>query len=497
MGSSPTGPTTFLSLGGVVLTNIAAIRSSDKSVREAVKYTLNSLGLFWEEVDEPDPLRHSVAIFPEAAEFVPVSIPSIFIGETALSYYGGEKAEVRNSPPEPAGFINVDKVKVPFFGLKYNLPGDRVLRQAPLFAKDSHFLLGYDLFRNVSYFLRGAESSLGMKRIKTSDRRFNPTILEEIRGVAPSVPIVDMHAKFLLFAILLLHKREGFPLILKQTPPAGYNGAIAVSVPVYRTGRSRFDLLSLFRRTESWIERLARNADPLAFFVGRGEDYTPSKVRDLLISLEESGHEVGLLASIRASVDHMTISEEYEELAGIIKRGNIGIRFKGIASTLMDAWKSAAYVQADYVLAGELATGIGFPLGIGCPFKPEGLVWNIPLVAGVGSMDMANRVANFVAKRRCMVAVDTLDELSTISLVRSAQEQGLWVTTPGAMIDRFRSIAEVKGVFRYDRKYLEGKMMPYADVKDLQVRIINPEGRDILLKLDLTENRSKEINVPV
>jgi len=93
--------------------------------------------------------------------------------------------------------------------------------------------------------------------------------------------------------------------------------------------------------------------------------------------------------------------------------------------------------------------------------------------------------------------VDTLDELSTISLVRSAQEQGLWVTTPGVMIDRFRSIAEVKGVFRYDRKYLEGKMMPYADVKDLQVRIINPEGRDILLKLDLTENRSKEINVPV
>ncbi len=484
------------SVGGVVPTNIAVVRSLDKDVRRAVKYTLDSLGLFWEEVEEPDPLRHSIAIFPESTEFVPITIPSIFIGETALSYYGGEKKEVENSPPEPASFFYVSKIRIPYFGVKYELNGDKLLRQAPLYAKDGNLLLGYDFFRNVSYFLKGGESSLKIRSIKSSDKRFNPQVLEEIRGTPPSIPIVDVHAKFLLSAILLLHKREGFPLIMKKVEPSGYNGALSISVPVFRTGRSRFRL-NPFKKAESWVESLAKHADPLSFFVGRGDDYTPPKVKDLLLSLEENGHEVGLLASLRASIDHMTISDEYEELTSIIKRGNVGIRFKGIISTLIDAWKSAAYVQSSYVLAGELSTGIGFLLGMGYPFKPDDLVWNIPVIARVATTEFAKKVASFVAKWECIVDADALNDLSAISLVRNAQERGIWITTPVEMIERFKSVSEVKGVFRYDRKYLEGKMTAYSDIKDLQLRIISPEGKDIFLKVDLEGNRPKEVNVPV
>ncbi len=483
----------------MVPTNIAAVRSLDRDVRDAVKHTLNSLGLFWEEVDEPDPLKHSVAIFPEATEFVPVTIPSIFVGETALSYYGGDKTEVKKSPPEPAGFMVVDRIKIPYFGARYDLEGGRLLRQAPLYSKDSHLLLGYDLFRNVSYFLKGAESSLGMKRIRTSDRRFNPKVLEDLRGVPVSTPIVDLHAKFLLFSILLLHKREKLPLIMKQIHPSGYKGGMSVSVPIYRTGSSglKFDLRRFLRRTESWIERLIKGTEDLTFFVGRGEDYTPTKIKELLVSMEESGHEVGLLASVRASIDHMSMAEEYEEVATLIKRGGIGIRFKGIASTLMDAWKSAAYVEAGYVLAGEIAGEFGFPLGIGCPFRPNGLVWNIPLVGRVSDRGSAARAAEFVAKWGCMVAVDAMDELSTLSLLRNAHERGIWIAPPSTLVERFKAVSDVKGTFRYDRKYLEGKIMPYGDVKDLQLRVINPEGKDSVMRVDLEAGKSHEIRIPV
>ncbi len=471
----------------------------DKDVRDAVRHTLNSLGLFWEEVDEPDPLKHSVAIFPEATEFVPVTIPSVFVGETALSYYGGDKTEVKKSPPGPAGFMVVDRIKIPYFGTKYDLEGERLLRQAPLYSRDSHLLLGYDLFRNVSYFLKGAESSLSMKRIKTSDRRFNPKVLEDLRGVPVSTPIVDLHAKFLLFSILLLHKRERLPLIMKHIPPSGYKGGMSVSIPLLRRGGSglRFDPRRFLRRTESWVERLIRGTEDLTFFVGRGEDYTPSKIRELLVSMEESGHEVGLLASVRASIDHLSMAEEYEEVAAIIKRGDIGIRFRGIASTLMDAWKSAAYVEAGYVLAGEIAGEFGFPLGIGCPFMPNGLVWNIPLVGKVSDRESAAGAADFVAKWGCMVAVDALDEISTLSLLRNARERGVWIAPPSSLVERFRAVSGVKGTFRYDRRYLEGKIIPYSDVKDLQLKIINPEGKDSFTRVDLVSGKPHEIRIPV
>ncbi len=483
----------------MVLTNIAAVRSTDRDVRDAVRHTLNSLGLFWEEVDEPDPLKHSVAVFPEATQFVPVTIPSIFVGETALSYYGGEKNEVKRSPPEPAGFMVVDKVKIPYFGVKYDLEGERLLRQAPLYSKDSHLLLGYDLFRNVSYFLRGAESSLGLKRIRTSDRRFNPKVLEELRGVPVTTPLVDLHARFLLFAILFLHKRERLPLIMKQIPPSGYRGGMSISVPVYRTGSSRlrFDLRRFLRRAESWLERLVKGAEDLTFFVGRGEDYTPSKIRELLITMEESGHEVGLLASVRASIDHMSVAEEYEEVATILKRGGIGIRFRGVASTLMDAWKSAAYVEAAYALAGELADEMGFLLGTGYPFKAQGLVWNVPLLGRVSGRSSASRAAELAARWGGMMAVDVLDDLSTFSLIRAARERGLWVAPPTALLERYRAVSDVKGTFRYDRRYLEGKLMPYSQVKDLQLRIMNPEGRDSVIRVDLEDGRPHEIRIPV
>lgn len=496
MGSNPTGPITSV-LGSVVPTNIAVIRSLDKDVRDAVKHIMDSLGLFWEEVDEPDPLRHSIAVFPEATDFVPVPVPSIFVGQSALSYYGGDRTEVKKSPPEPSGFMVVDKVKIPYFGTKYELQGERISRQVPLYGRDSHLLLGYDLFRNVSYFLRGAESSLKLKGVRTSDRKFIPRALEDLRGVPISIPIVDLHAKFLLLMILLLHKREKLPLITKHIPPPGYKAGISVSIPLLKIGRpSKFNIMGLFRKSESLVERLIKANEELTFFVGKGEDYTPSKIRKILISMEERGHEVGLLASVRASLDHMTMAEEYREVAEILKRGNMGVRFRGIASTLMDAWKSAAYVEAGYVLAGELAEGFGFPLGIGCPFRPDGLVWNVPLIGKVSDRNSANKAVGFASKWGCMVAVDAIDEIAILSLIRSAMERDVWVAPLNSLIERYKAISSIKGAFVYDRRYLEGKLIPQGGAS-LQLNVINPEGKKKVVKVDLENGKPQEIRISV
>ena len=392
----------------------------------------------------------------------------------------------------------MDETDVPFYGIRYSFDGDKILGQAPLVAKNDHILVGYDLFDNVSYFLRGAESSLGMKRIKGRDLRLNPQSLQEIRGVPPSVPIVDIHAKLLLFSILLLHKREGFPLLVKRIPPADFLAGLAISFPVLSIGKPRFGIISkILGKGESWLERLAKNSDQIAFFVGRGEDYSPSGISDELRFLEESGHEVGLLASTRASIDHSVIAEEYEELANVLKRGDIGVRFRGISSTLMDAWKSAAYINASYVLTADLTSGIGFGLGISLPFKPNDLVWNIPVIARLYGREKVPNVVDFIKNKGGMVAVDVYDEYAALSLNNRAQKAGLWVTTPDRMIKRFRAVSGVRGVFRYDRKYLEGKIVSAEDVKDLSLRVINPSGRDIYLKIDLVKDKSYEVNVPV
>ncbi|MEM3929473.1 MAG: hypothetical protein QXX48_04215, partial [Candidatus Korarchaeum sp.] len=325
----------------MVPTNIAVVRSRDPRVREAVRYTLDSLGLFWEEVHEPDPIKHMVSIFPEEAEFVPVVTPSIFVGSTALAYFGGDKVESKRSPPMPAGFLEINKEKSPFFGVKYTFDCERFSRTNPVFRKDSNILIGYDLFRTVAYFLRGAELSLGIRGVKTPDNKINLNAISEIRGVQTNVPAADVHARLLLSLILLLHKMEGLPVALKRISPPGRKGALAISVPILKVKKERSilsRLKNLFRKSEIWIERLGKIDQPITFFAGRGEDYGPSDVSEVLVSLEESGHEVGLLASPKASVNHDTMFDEYRELAEVLKRGDLGIRFRSIESTITDAW---------------------------------------------------------------------------------------------------------------------------------------------------------------
>lgn len=497
MGSSPTGPTT--PTGGVVPTNIAVIRSRDPRIREAVRNTLNSLGLFWEEVSEPDPIRHMVSIFPEEAEFVPVATPSIFIGSTALAYFRGDKVESKKSPPMPAGFLEMNKEKSPFFGMKYTFDCEKLSRTNPIFRKESNVLIGYDLFRTVAYLARGAELSLGVKGVKTPDNRLNLSAISEFRGAPVSVPAVDVHAKLLLSSILFLLKMEGLPLVLKRISPPGRRGAVALSVPVLRLGKSRSilgRLKSIFRRRESWLERLGKLTQPMTFFAGRGRDYSPSEVRELLLSIEESGHEVGLLASQKASVSHDTILDEYRELAETLRRGDLGIRFRGMESTLSDALEAASFVKARYVIIGDPLQGFGYYLGISKPYKFDSF-WNFPLIGKIRREQQAQGPLEDIAKRGSFVAIEALTESSILSVLREAESRGVWVATPSKIIERYESICSVKGSFRYDRKYLEGKLVSQSPVKDVQLIVVNPEGRESVLEIELESNKPREINLRI
>ncbi|MCS7103654.1 MAG: hypothetical protein NZ992_07230, partial [Candidatus Korarchaeum sp.] len=371
----------------MVPTNIAVVRSRDPKVREAVRYTLDSLGLFWEEVHEPDPIKHMVSIFPEEAELVPVVTPSIFIGNTALAYFSGDKTENKKSPPMPAGFLEMNKEKSPFFGMKYTFDCERLSRTNPVFRKDSNILIGYDLFRTVAYFLRGAELSLGIKGVKTPDSKINLNAISEIRGVQANIPVADVHARLLLSSILLLHKTEGLPLVLKRISPPSRRGALAISVPILKVRKQQRSILNklknLFKKREIWIERLGKIDQSITFFAGKGEDYSPSEVSDVLISFEESGHEVGLLASSKASINHDVMLDEYRELAEVLKRGDLGIRFRSIESTVMDAWDSASFVRARYTVVGDLLRGFGYVLGTSKPFKIGSSLWNLPVIGRV------------------------------------------------------------------------------------------------------------------
>lgn len=486
--------------GGVVPTNIAVVRSRDPRVREAVRYTLDSLGLFWEEVHEPDPIKHMVSIFPEEAEFVPVVTPSIFVGSTALAYFGGDKVESKRSPPMPAGFLEINKEKSPFFGVKYTFDCERFSRTNPVFRKDSNILIGYDLFRTVAYFLRGAELSLGIRGVKTPDNKINLNAISEIRGVQTNVPAADVHARLLLSLILLLHRMEGLPVALKRISPPGRKGALAISVPILKVKKERSilsRLKNLFRKSEIWIERLGKIDQPITFFAGRGEDYGPSDVSEVLVSLEESGHEVGLLASPKASVNHDTMFDEYRELAEVLKRGDLGIRFRSIESTITDAWDSASFVKARYAAVGDFLQGFGYALGTSKPFKIDGSLWNLPVVGRVRRESPVTEVLNEIVRRGSFVAIDALTESGAMKLILEAIGRDIWLTTPSKMIGRLEEVRNIKGSFRYDRKYLEGRLTSPSPVREVQVVVIDPEGKESVIETSLEANKPREINLRI
>lgn len=484
----------------MVPTNIAVVRSRDPRVREAVRYTLDSLGLFWEEVREPDPIKHMVSIFPEEAEFVPVVTPSIFIGSTALAYFGGDKVESKKSPPMPAGFLEINKEKSPFFGMKYTFDCERFSRTNPVFRKESNILIGYDLFKTVAYFLRGAELSLGIRGVKTPDNRINLNTISEIRGVQTNVPAADIHARLLLSLILLLHKMEGLPLVLKRISPPGRKGALAVSVPILKVKKQKSilsKLKNLFKKREIWIERLGKIDHPITFFAGRGEDYSPSEIGEILVSLEESGHEVGLLASSKASVNHDTVLDEYRELAEVLKRGDLGIRFRSIESTVMDAWDSASFVKAKYAVVGDLLQGFGYALGTSKPFRIDNSLWNLPVLGRVRRESPVAEVLNDIVRRGSFVAIDTSTESGAMKLILEAIGRDIWVTTPSKMIERLEEVHRIRGAFRYDRRYLEGKLMSPSPVKEVQVVVIDPEGKESVVETSLDANKPREISLRI
>ncbi|ACB06971.1 hypothetical protein [Candidatus Korarchaeum cryptofilum] len=481
----------------MVPTNIAVIKSRDPRVREAIRYTLNSLGLFWEEVHEPDPIKHMVSIFPEESEFVPVVTPSIFIGSTALAYFGGDKVEGKRSPPMPSGFLELNKEKSPFFGSKYSFDCERLSRTNPIFRKDGSILVGYDLFKTVAYFLMGAELSLGMKQVKTPDNRINLAAISEIRGVEARVPAADLHARLLLSLILMLHKSEGLPLVLKRASPPGRRGALAISVPVQRIGRSRSligKLKNLLRKREIWIEKISKIQESITFFAGRGEDYSPSGIGESLLALEENGHEVGLLASPKASVSHEAILDEYRELAEILKRGDLGIRFRSIESTINEAFESAMFVKAKYTIVGEIYQGFGYPLGVSRPLK-VGSIWSIPTLGRV-RRERAADVMEEIAKRGSFVSLDAMTELSVLTAINEALKREIWITTPSKMIERLEGVYNVRGTFRYDRRYLEGKITSQTPL-DVQILVIPPDGKETVLELNLEENKPHQINLRI
>lgn len=484
----------------MVPTNVAVVKSRDPRVREAVRYTLDSLGLFWEEVHEPDPIKHMVSIFPEEAEFVPVVTPSVFVGSTALAYFNGDKAESKKSPPMPAGFLEINKERSPFFGAKYTFDCERLSRTNPVFKKDSNVLIGYDLFRTVAYFLRGAELSLGIKGVKTSDNRINLNAISEIRGVQANTPAADVHAKLLLSSILLLHRKEGLPLALKRVSPPGKKGALAISVPILRVKKQRSivaRIKNFFKKREIWIERLGKIDQPIAFFAGRMGDYGPSEVSGLLMSLEESGHEVGLLASPKASVNHDAMLDEYMELAGLLKRGDLGVRIRGIESTVLDAWDSASFVRARYVAVGDFLQGFGYALGTSKPFRVGSSLWNLPVVGKVRRESPVTEVLREIERRGSFVVLDALTEPGVMKLLLEAISTEVWLTTPSRMIERIEEVRSVKGSFRYDRKYLEGRLVSPSPVKELQVVVIDPDGKEYVIETSLEANKPREINLRI
>ncbi|MCS7103512.1 MAG: hypothetical protein NZ992_06495, partial [Candidatus Korarchaeum sp.] len=90
-----------------------------------------------------------------------------------------------------------------------------------------------------------------------------------------------------------------------------------------------------------------------------------------------------------------------------------------------------------------------------------------------------------------------LTESGAIKLILEAISRDVWVTTPSKMIERLEEVRAIKGSFRYDRKYLEGKLVSPSPVKEVQVVVINPEGKESFIEMSLEASKPKEINLRV
>ncbi len=477
------------------------LRSESDAVRESVRYVLDSLGIFWEEVSEPDPLKHTVALIPEGSPLVPIPVPSVFIGRAALAYFGGEKKTKVGSPPEPSGFITISGERAPVYGQLYSFEGDRIVGYAPVWVRDRHVLIGYDLFETVSYFIRGAEQSLGLRDVIDRRGRFDPKALEELRGVPPSVPLVKLHSDLVLASLALLHKREGLPFLTKLYGRTPANLTVSLLIPVRfirREGKFKRVVSKLLgKNTPPWYENLASLSDPLAFYFGSFLDYDLNSMEGELRSIEENGHEVGLLASIRSSVDFSKMRDEYTLISEILRRGSLGIRFPVIATYLKDAWRSAASVNARYSVAGELSGGFGYPLGLNYPSRPYGLVWNLPLTSRVRSPEAARGVVRKLLKYGGMVAVEAYTEDAAIAFISAAKDSMAEVDTPLELLKRWERIKWVKGDFVYDRRFLYMKFRASDAVEDMGVRVIHPSGKHKIVRISLSKGEEREHAVEV
>ena len=466
-----------------------------------MRYILDSLGLFWEEVAEPDPLKHTVAVVPEGSPLVPIPVPAIFTGKAALAYFGGEKKTALGSPPHPSTFITISGKRAPVYGQTYKLDGDRIVNYAPVWYRDRYILIGYDLFETVAYFIRGAEQSLGIRDVLDKKGRFNPSSLEKIRGVPPSVPVVKLHSDLLLATLVLLHKREGLPLITKLPGRTPTNLMVSIVVPIRflkKEGRIKSIVNKLLnKKTPPWYERLVLSEDPLAFYFGSFLDYDLKSLENHLRGIEEGGHEVGLLASIRSSVDFSKMRDEYGLLAEVLRRGSLGLRFPMLATHLKDAWRSAASVNARYSIVGELSGGFGYPLGLNYPSRPFGLVWNLPLVSRVRTPEYARELAEKVSNYSGIVMIEAYTEDAVLTLLKSLRDLMVELDTPLELLKRWEQVKWVTGEFVYDRRFLNMRIKSPEPIDDLGLRIIHPSGRHKVIRVSIPRGKEKEMSVEV
>ncbi|MEM3619497.1 MAG: hypothetical protein QW634_04065, partial [Candidatus Korarchaeum sp.] len=68
---------------------------------------------------------------------------------------------------------------------------------------------------------------------------------------------------------------------------------------------------------------------------------------------------------------------------------------------------------------------------------------------------------------------------------------------PSKMIGRLEEVHNIKGSFRYDRKYLEGRLTSPSPVREVQVVVIDPEGKESVIETSLEANKPREINLRI
>ncbi|MEM3929472.1 MAG: hypothetical protein QXX48_04210, partial [Candidatus Korarchaeum sp.] len=158
---------------------------------------------------------------------------------------------------------------------------------------------------------------------------------------------------------------------------------------------------------------------------------------------------------------------------------------------------SASFVKARYAAVGDFLQGFGYALGTSKPFKIDGSLWNLPVVGRVRRESPVTEVLNEIVRRGSFVAIDALTESGAMKLILEAIGRDIWLTTPSKMIGRLEEVRNIKGSFRYDRKYLEGRLTSPSPVREVQVVVIDPEGKESVIETSLEANKPREINLRI